>query len=124
MTAKEALKILQNKLNPCLIGEWKEATDMAISALEAQESSQNVSNDDFISRKVAIDALDSLHYNDREDWCFVLDTIEYLPSAQPERKTCEGCKHRGKWDNELVYGYSCPCIRCKRIMTDHYERRY
>lgn len=38
---------------------------------------------DLIERQAAIDALDSLHYNDREDWCFVLDTIEYLPSAQP-----------------------------------------
>lgn len=44
--------------------------------------------DDLISRRATIDALDKLHYNDREDWCFVLDTVEFLPSAQPKK---------GKW---------------------------
>ena len=78
-----------------------EAMEMAIAALEKEAwkeehpvspllDLQPCKQDDLISRAAAIDALDSLHYNDREDWCFVLDTIEYLPSAQPERK-------KGKW---------------------------
>ena len=41
-------------------------------------------------------------------------------SAQPE--TCEGCKHLGKWENEVEYGYPSPCTRCKRRVGDHYER--
>ena len=45
---------------------------------------------------------------------------EQLPSAQPE--TCEGCKHLGKWENEVEYGYPSPCTRCKRKVEDHYER--
>ena len=43
-----------------------------------------------------------------------------LPSAQPE--TCEGCKHLGKWENEVEYGYPSPCTRCKRRVNDNYER--
>lgn len=48
---------------------------------------------DLISRQAAIDALNALHYNDREDWCFVLDTVEFLPPAQPEIIHCKDCKH-------------------------------
>lgn len=43
-----------------------------------------------------------------------------LPSVKPE--TCEGCKHLGKWENEVEYGYPSPCTRCKRRVGDHYER--
>ena len=46
--------------------------------------------------------------------------IMQLPSAQPE--TCEGCKHLGKWENEVEYGYPSPCTRCKRRVNDNYER--
>jgi hypothetical protein len=46
--------------------------------------------------------------------------INKIPSAQPE--TCEGCKHLGKWKNEVEYGYPSPCTRCKRRVDDHYER--
>lgn len=60
---------------------------------------------DLIDRQAAIDALDKLHYNDREDWCFVLDTIEYLPSAEPEQK-------KGKWvEREGIYG-AAYCSKC------------
>ena len=45
---------------------------------------------------------------------------EQLPSAQPE--TCEGCKHLGKWENEVEYGYPSPCTRCRRRVEDYYER--
>ena len=48
---------------------------------------------DCVDRQKAIEVLDSLHYNDREDWCFVLDAIEYLPSVKPQQKweTCFDC---------------------------------
>lgn len=49
--------------------------------------------------------------------CFPV--VEGLPSAQPE--TCEGCKHLGKWENEVEYGYPSPCTSCKRRVEDHYE---
>ena len=48
------------------------------------------------------------------------ETLKYIPSAQPE--TCEGCKHLGKWENEVEYGCSSPCTRCKRRVMDNYER--
>ena len=50
----------------------------------------------------------------------IVDSVEDLPSAQPQ--TCEGCKHLGKWENEVEYGYPSPCTRCKRRAEDHYER--
>ena len=50
----------------------------------------------------------------------VNEAFDALPSAEPE--TCEGCKHLGKWENEVEYGYPSPCTRCKRRVEDHYER--
>lgn len=46
--------------------------------------------------------------------------IDDLPSAESE--TCEGCKHLGKWEDEITYGYPSPCTTCKRIVNDNYER--
>lgn len=48
------------------------------------------------------------------------DEINAEPPAEPEN--CEGCKHFGKWENEVEYGYPSPCTRCKRRVEDHYER--
>ena len=46
--------------------------------------------------------------------------LRKLPSAQPEN--CEGCKHLGKWENEVEYGYNSPCTICRRRMNDNYEQ--
>ena len=59
------------------------------------------------------------------DWCVgdvrsIVDHVIDLPSAEP--KTCKGCKHIGKWENEVEYGCSSPCTFCKRRMKDNYER--
>lgn len=35
MTREEAIAILSEKIKPCVLGEWGEATDMAIEALSA-----------------------------------------------------------------------------------------
>ena len=67
---------------------------------------------DVIYRQDAIDALDCINGTE--------EVLRSLPSAQPE--TCEGCKHLGKWENEVEYGYPSPCTRCKRRVEDHYER--
>ena len=80
--------------------------------------------DDNISRQAAIDAL--MEILDRPNHAEFLYTdeiyvvLESLPPTQP--KTCEGCKHLGKWENEVEYGYQSPCTRCKRRVEDHYER--
>ena len=50
----------------------------------------------------------------------VIQMIDDAPTVQPE--TCEGCKHLGKWENEVEYGYPSPCTRCKRRVNDNYER--
>ena len=82
---------------------------------------------DLISRQAAIDALEKAMCEDGFRSATGLihkttayDIIRHLPSAQPE--TCEGCKHLGKWENEVEYGYPSPCTRCKRRVEDHYER--
>ena len=131
MTAKEASALVRvafdmwEKEWDC--GEdWSdahEARDMAISALQAQESSQNVPNGDFILRKAAIDALwKALYeYEDRTEKQFVesddLDVRDWivhrifvqnmsdidrqvilgLPSAQSEIIRCKDCKH---WNDD------------------------
>jgi len=94
---------------------------------------------DTISRASAIDALerifdrceeieahlpegdpDRVGYKMYPDWLKVWNYLRQLPSTQPE--TCEGCKHLGKWENEVEYGYPSPCTSCKRRVEDHYER--
>lgn len=37
-------------------------------------------------------------------------------------KSCEGCKHKGKWENEIEYGYNSPCTNCMRRLNDNYRR--
>jgi len=115
--------------------------DAAIEALKEQpEHSQNTPQkqpdlntlgikteetcEDVISRQAVIDAL-----RDAENHAFnsfykglvkAHKIIADCPSAQTE--TCEGCKHFGKWENEVEYGCSSPCTRCKRRVEDYYER--
>ena len=89
-------------------------------------------DDDVISRQAAIDALNEYFVRigklkrrglNKGEKAISLDTvgaIKALPSAQTQN--CEGCKHLGKWENEVEYGYPSPCTRCKRRAEDHYER--
>lgn len=81
--------------------------------------------DDTISKAVVIKALDAEYRctDKTDDWDglrLAISIVEDLPSTQPE--TCEGCKHLGKWENEVEYGYPSPCTRCKRRAEDRYER--
>ena len=80
---------------------------------------------DCISRQAAIDLFpnDSLEWDTKGGYIaphLARRMIEELPFAQP--KTCEGCKHLGKWEFEVEYGYSSPCTLCKRRVVDYYER--
>ena len=72
--------------------------------------------DDVISRQAAIDTFEDTTYTKNE----IRRRITELPSEQLEN--CEGCKHFGKWENEVEYGYPSLCTRCKRRVEDHYER--
>ena len=80
----------------------------------------------LISRQAAIDAVSDLYWMDERLLNFkkeidaTFDKIMALPSAQPE--SCDECKHLGKWENEVEYGYPSPCTHCKRRAMDHYER--
>ena len=74
---------------------------------------------DLIERQAAIDAVKT-YLGDYEISRTVQCRLRLLPSAQPE--TCEGCKHLGKWENEVEYGYPSPCTCCKRRVEDNYER--
>ena len=135
-------------------GEQREAIEMAISALQEQDSKTRICHTckhnppskkwpcvdcdmrepadrwepkdvpdtnvgGTISRQDAIDVLgvftqaDALGHTPKQ-------IVEALPSAQPE--SCDECKHLGKWENEVEYGYPSPCTHCKRRARDHYER--
>ena len=83
---------------------------------------------DLISRQAAIDAFRKELCVEETESCQeyaigfsgIERVLNDLPSAQSD--TCEGCKHMGKWENEVEYGCSSPCTRCKRRVEDHYER--
>ena len=72
---------------------------------------------DLIDRQDAIKWFEESAFYHKDHVPFNI-AIEAL--SQPE--TCEGCKHLGKWDNEVEYGYPSPCTRCKRRVEDRYER--
>ena len=48
----------------------------------------------------------------------------YEPADTPtvDAVSCEGCTHKGKWENEYENGYSSPCTNCKRRALDNWER--
>ena len=52
-----------------------------------------------------------------------IEVLERLQDAQPEREWnyCEGCKHRGMWENEVEYGYNSPCTNCAERVSSNYE---
>ena len=152
MTDREAIDVLFNewkcidrndgihcdrKCESCdlVMDVWiiREAFNMAISALQAQdspkptaESVQNVQNEDLISRKAAIDALDALcdrecEYSKKQrsvmcGACHLgsaFDVIEQLPSAQPERKTGHWLIREGISDAQ--------CSECGMYFNDVYD---
>lgn len=51
----------------------------------------------------------------------VIDQIDRENTIEPEH-TCVGCKHRGKWENEVEYGCNSPCTNCRRRINDNYEQ--
>lgn len=73
--------------------------------------------DDLISRQKAIEVFEDTTFTKNE----IVRRLSELPSAQPEY-TCVGCKHRGRWEREVEYGFSCPCTECKRRANDNYEQ--
>ena len=95
---------------------------MSDTAIEALRYSEFPNSSDCISRQAAISHVDDVPYiKDHPNVGLLWKAwIESLPSAQPE--TCEGCKHSGKWEDEVENGYPSPCTRCKRRVGDHYER--
>ena len=72
---------------------------------------------DWVERQAALDTLHGYFDNmlETDTWspCDLYDLFENIPSAQPERKTCEGCKRSG----------TISCSMCSRAYEDRYERR-
>ena len=108
-----------------------EALRMAIEALknseQTAESSQNVSNDDSISRKAAIDAMCELmrHWfgcNPKDEIKEIKRELDKLPAVQPEQK-------KGKWkrtylDHEAMgerpsIFYCSECAQCVAYPLDY-----
>ena len=44
-----------------------------------------------------------------------------LRSQAEREKGCSGCIHRGEYENEIEYGYPCPCLLCSRRNLDNYR---
>lgn len=108
MTLEQAIE----KLNDirCHVKETsteEQALVMAINALQGTTS-------DLISRQAAIDALCAINdkYNENPHIDAIIDAIEALPPAQPERAEGEWIPHETPEDNEA---YFCP--KCGAKMT-------
>lgn len=93
------------------------------------ETEQNVPNDDFISRKGAIDAIEAVFPVDpmKSEYAQGIACgaalsktyIEQLPSAQPDIIRCEDCKWCGRADKRRFYrGMDCLQKRIDTIVPD------
>lgn len=119
MTYDEAIETLKANYPDACFKQLREAVDISINAMTSQtEKTQHSEEDtasDCISRKAAIDAVFELNANHRVSWKdAVIDTIDALPSAQPERETAKfirwmECK---KTVNYISYTPHCKCSKC------------
>lgn len=75
---------------------------------------------DLINRQDVLSICRKTIWNGADDYYPISASRIAVRTARTE--TCEGCKHRGQWENELEYGASCPCLVCKRRVSDNYER--
>lgn len=76
-----------------------------MSSLQQERNNGN-RIDDVISRQAAIDEVLNLNVENRVSWRdAVIDTIDALPSAQPERET-------GTWIIDSGYPQHCWCSNC------------
>ena len=91
MTRAEAIAEIKDRIDLAKYVESSYADCLTIEslemALEALEFSQNVPNDDLISRKAAIDAVSDACFELRGVFGDCEDALKALPSAQPERLT-------------------------------------
>lgn len=77
---------------------------------------------DLIHRKDAIHRQDAIQMIKHKAWLTratkaqLIVGIAQLPSAQPERMSCDGCKFCGTFENQF------PCNVCIRREKDYYER--
>ena len=90
MTNQEAIKILREKISPCLIaGEWKESVDAAISALQAQDvPDTNVG--DMISRQTVRYKLAAL-VNEFEE------ILSHIREREVDDSVCGLCEYDGAY---------------------------
>ena len=129
MTAKEAADLIREKILPCVTGDWKEAADMAISALSnATQHSQHVetvgSDKPTDNQSVKQTDFADCLINKINSWIAtgdysigevnimrcVIAELEDLPTVEPERK-------KGKWIiKKSPDEYHCDiyiCDQCK-----------
>lgn len=85
--------------------------------------SERLTDDDFETIRIHLqahmeDLCNQHRWKEAQEYQRIID--KFMAFAQSE--TCKGCKHMGKWDNEVQYGYPSPCTGCKRSSADCYER--
>jgi len=105
------------------IDPW--AMELAVEALKEKADLQpDCISRQTLQKELALYPIDDVTSEDEAGYNRAINDIQkmvlHLPSAQTQN--CEGCKHLGKWENEVEYGYPSPCTRCKRRAEDHYER--
>ena len=81
-----------------------------------------VTENGLIDRKRILQSITDyceLHGVSVETWIVRLITEEPQVEAL-EGQTCDGCKHKGQYENEYENGYNSPCTVCKRRARDNY----
>lgn len=77
---------------------------------------------------IELRALEEKHKNDfvstcATNWSLLCHDVANRLEELLNRNSCQGCKHRGAWENEIELGYNSLCTVCCRRTADNYEKQ-
>lgn len=74
---------------------------------------------DLVSRSEAVFRIKKA-FELGESYCDEQSIVGIINSLT-SHKSCEGCKHKDKWKDEVEYRYNSPCTNCMRRVHDNYD---
>ena len=115
-----------------VIVEWLNRAILAEDAMERMQQACGEWMNKAINAEAEVERLDKENAQIKYDFNKLNEKYDKLNSLieshAPEGHnvtlklawTCEGCQHKGAYENEVEYGYPSPCTCCKRRCVDRY----
>lgn len=123
-----AIDTIKNMRERCDTNDINDYFDLLIEAFNVLPSVQPDHSDEVKFWKERAESYEKTCFNllDNINRNVKINSIEINENGiiftKKQKRSCDGCKHLGIWENEIEYGCSCPCLRCVRRADDNYER--